>query len=287
MAGKTYSFWPVRSSLWCSKLDSYVRCPRPLPAARRKREDMRPARNRKVHESNGVRFERSAAPVLDAVENPTVAAWNAAAEEGSLDLGGHLAARRARTAAAFRDGLDPAHYVALTRARLQTLFGPPTSRGDNYKSSFQYDLVAWTPAGRVYFIVGDHKASDVLIFWEYSTSTADARRHAEQALWSLVAATAPSEYEDVFAFDDAAGIRYGYGAGRAWVITVAVLPEARRPARVAQPTGRVSVRGILSLAVGALAAALAVGPAGPPGALAVGLATWIGASAAWQARSQG
>src|SRR3712207_8630566 len=108
---------------------------------------MRPARNRKVYEAEGVRFECPPAPVLQTVERPTIAAWNAAAEEGSLDLGAHLAARRARTAAAFRDGFDPPHYVALTRARLQTLFGQPSSRGDDHKSSFQYELVATTPAG--------------------------------------------------------------------------------------------------------------------------------------------
>jgi hypothetical protein len=246
---------------------------------------MSPKGTSKVHESGGVRFERPPSPLLQTVENPVVAAWNAAAEEGSLDLGGHLAARRARTAAAFRDGLDPAHYVALTRARLQTLFGHPTSRGDNYKSSFQYDLVATTSAGRVYFLVGDHKASDVLIFWEYSTSSAEARRLAEQAFWTLIAATAPSEYEDVFAFDESAGVRYGYRAGRAWVIDVAALPESRKVARVAQPSGRVSLPGILSLTTGALAA-LAIAYTIPSGALPAGLMTWIVASVAWQARSR-
>src|SRR5687768_15668074 len=143
----------------------------PPPSTRTRRE----MRNAKIHTCAGVRFERPPAPIVQIVENPAVAAWNAAAEEGSLDLGGHLAARRARTAAAFRDGLDPAHYVALTRARLQTLFGDPTSRGDNHKSSFHYDVVASTPAGDVYFQVGDHKAADVLLFWEYTTSTSDAR----------------------------------------------------------------------------------------------------------------
>ncbi len=73
---------------------------------------MRPARSRKVYEADGVRFERPGAPVLQIVERPTIAAWNAAAEEGSLDLGAHLAARRARTAAAFRDGRE-------TRTRLR------------------------------------------------------------------------------------------------------------------------------------------------------------------------
>jgi hypothetical protein len=248
---------------------------------------MRPARNRNVHESGGVRFERPPASVLQIVENPTVAAWNAAAEEGSLDLGGHLAARRARTAAAFRAGLDPAHYVALTRARLQTLFGPPSSRGDNYKSSFQYDVVASTPAGQVYFLVGDHKASDVLIFWEYSTSSAEARRLAEQAFWALVSAAAPSEYVDVFAFDDAAGVRYGFGAGRPWVVTIAALPEPRKSARVAQPTGRVSLAGIVALAAGALGAVIATDALGPTSAMAVGLMTWLVASVAWQASSRG
>ena len=184
----------------------------------------------KVHEYDGVRFERCA-PVLDVVENALVAAWNAAAEEGSIDLGGHLAARRARTAAAFREGLDPAHYIALTRAKLETLFGGPTSRGDNHKSSFQYDLLASTPAGLAYLVVGDHKASDVLIFWEYSTSTAEARRLAERAFWGLVAETLPSEYDDVFAFEEAAGVRYGYGAGRPWVVSIAALPETRGPRR--------------------------------------------------------
>src|SRR3712207_2615120 len=128
---------------------------------------MRP-RHPKAYEVEGVRFERPPAPVARIVASPTIAAWNAAAEHGSLDLGSHLAARRARVAAAFRDGFDPAHHVALTRARLQTVFGAPDSRGDDYKSSFQYDLVASTPAGEVYFVVGDHKAADVLIFWEYS-----------------------------------------------------------------------------------------------------------------------
>jgi hypothetical protein len=238
------------------------------------------AKNRNVHESAGVRFERPPASVLQIVENPTVAAWNAAAEEGSLDLGGHLAARRARTAAAFREGLDPAQYVALTRARLQTLFGPPSSRGDNYKSSFQYELAASTPAGQVYFLVGDHKAADVLIFWEYSTSTPDARRIAEEAFWSLISSATPSEYEDVFAFDDAAGVRYGYAAGRVWVVTLATLPESRKLARLTQPTGRVSLAGIVALATGALGAALAAGSVGPAGALAVGLMTWLVASVA-------
>jgi hypothetical protein len=245
---------------------------------------MRPARNRRVYEAEGVRFERPSTPILEIVQQPTIAAWNAAAEEGSLDLGGHLAARRARTAAAFREGLDPAHYVALTRARLQTLFGRPNSRGDDYKSSFHYDVVADTPAGQVYFLVGDHKASDVLIFWEYSTSTADARRIAEQAFWSLIAATPPSEYEDVFSFDDAAGVRYGYRAGRPWVVHVAALPDSRRPSRVAQPTGRVSVAGIFSLATGALAGLLTATNLSSGAALTVGLTAWIVTAVAVQRR---
>jgi hypothetical protein len=247
---------------------------------------MRPARNRNVHESTGVRFERSATPILEIVENPAVAAWNAAAEEGSLDLGGHLAARRARTAAAFREGLDPAHYVALIRARLQTLFGNPTSRGDSYKSSFQYDLLATTPAGQVYFLAGDHKASEVLIFWEYSASTAEARRIAEQAFWALISATTPSEYEDSFAFEEAAGVRYGFGAGRPWVVTLAALPEPRRSARISQPTCRVSLPGIVALASGAIGALLAATSLGPSGAFAVGLSTWVALSVGWRVGSR-
>jgi hypothetical protein len=248
---------------------------------------MRPARTSQVHQSEGVRFERPPAPIVQIVGSPTIAAWNAAAEEGSLDLGGHLAARRARTAAAFREGLDPAHYVALTRARLETLFGQPTSRGDNYKSSFQYDLVATTPVGQVYLLVGDHKASDVLLFWEYSTSTAAARRIAEQAFWAMVDATHPSEYEDTFSFDEAAGVRYGYRAGRAWVIDVASLPEARKTRPVAQPTGRVRLASIVSLALGAFVAILAPAAIGSTGALAAGLTTWLVGSVAWQASSRG
>src|SRR5918997_1882027 len=162
---------------------------------------MRPARNRRVYEAEGVRFERPSAPVLQIIESPTIAAWNAAAEEGSLDLGGHLAARR----------------------------------GDDHKSSFHYDVVATTPAGQVYFLVGDHKASDVLIFWEYSTSTPDARRMVEQAFWALLAATPPSDYEDVFSFDEASGVRYGYRAGRPWVTALPWLPPARKLAGAAQP----------------------------------------------------
>jgi hypothetical protein len=246
---------------------------------------MRPARNRKVHESEGVRFTRPPSPIVQIVENPVVAAWNAAAEEGSLDLGGHLAARRARTAAAFRDGLDPAHYVALTRARLQTLFGDPTGRGDNHKSSFQYDVIASTPVGEVYFQVGDHKAADVLLFWEYSTSTAEARRLAEQAFWSMVDATPPSEYEDVFAYEEAAGVRYGYGADRPWVVTIAALAESRRSVRTPQPTGRVRLSGILSLALGALVAVVAPAAIGSTGAIAAGLTTWLVGAVAWQVTS--
>ncbi len=248
---------------------------------------MTPQKNPMVHESAGVRFELPPAPVAQLVENANVAAWNAAAEEGSLDLGGHLAARRARTAAAFRDGLDPAHYVALTRGRLETLFGSPTSRGDNYKSSFQYDMVASTEAGDVYFVVGDHKAADVLIFWEYSTSTADARRIAEQAFWSLLDATAPSDYEDVFAYDEAAGVRYGYGAGRPWIVSIAALAESRRSVRLPQPAGRVRLSGIVSLALGGLVAAIAPATIGPTGALAAGLTTWIVGAVVWDARSRG
>jgi hypothetical protein len=242
---------------------------------------MRPARNRKAYEAEGVRFERPPAPVLQIVERPTIAAWNAAAEEGSLDLSGHLAARRARTAAAFRDGLDPAHYVALTRARLQTLFGQPTSRGDNYKSSFQYDVVATTPAGQVFFLIGDHKASDVLIFWEYSTSTPDARRIAEQAFWTLIAATLPSDYEDVFSFEDMAGVRYGYRAGHPWVATSTPAPATGLP-RVSQPTGRVTLAGITTLTTGALAGFLTATNLTPAAALAVGRMMWIVTSVLWQ-----
>ncbi len=247
---------------------------------------MRPARNRTVHESEGVRFERTPSPIAQIVEHASIAAWNAAAEEGSLDLGGHLAARRARTAAAFRDGLDPAHYVALTRAKLQTLFGDPTSRGDNHKSSFHYDVVASTPAGDVYFQVGDHKAADVLLFWEYTTSTSDARRLAEQAFWSLVDASEPSEYEDVLAYEEAAGVRYGYGAGRPWIVSVAALAESRRSVRVSQPTGRVRLSGILSLALGALVAVVAPPAIGATGALAAGLTTWLVGAVAWHATSR-
>lgn len=247
---------------------------------------MSPASNRKVHESEGVRFERPPSSIAEIVENASIAAWNAAAEEGSLDLGGHLAARRARTAAAFRDGLDPAHYVALTRARLQTLFGEPASRGDNHKSSFHYDVVASTAAGDVYFRVGDHKAADVLLFWEYSTSSADARRLAEQAFWSLIDATEPSEFEDVFAFEEAAGVRYGFGAGRPWVVTLAALAESRRSVRVSQPTGRVRLAGIVSLALGALVGVMTPSAIGPTGALAAGLTTWLVGSVAWQVTSR-
>jgi hypothetical protein len=243
------------------------------------------SRNPKVYEVEGVRF--APVPVLEIVECPTIAAWNAAAEHGSLDLGAHLAARRARTAAAFREGFDPAHYVALTRARLQTLFGRPTSRGDDYKSSFQYDVLATTAAGPVYFLVGDHKASDVLIFWEYSTSTPDARRLAEQAFWSLIASAAPSDYEDAFSFDEAAGVRYGYRAGRPWVSSLASLPTARRTARVAQPAGRVTLSGILTLTTGSLAGLLTATNLSPTSALAVGLAAWIVASVLWQKGSAG
>jgi len=247
---------------------------------------MSPARHRKNHEAGGVRFERSSVPVSQIVENANLAAWNAAAEEGSLDLGGHLAARRARTAAAFRAGLDPAHYVALTRARLQTLFGHATGRGDNYKSSFQYDLVAATPFGRVFFLVGDHKASDVLIFWEYSTSTPEARRLAECAFWTLVDAAAASEFEDVFAYDEFAGVRYGYRAGRPWVISAAGLPpvESRKLARAPQPTGRLSVPGMLGLATGALGMLLTHSLA-PAEALPAGLFVWLIASVVWQRAS--
>ncbi len=248
---------------------------------------MRPARSRKVYEAQGVRFERPSKPVLETVERPTIAAWNAAAEEGSLDLGAYLAARRARAAAAFRDRFDPAHYVALTRARLQTLFGDPASRGDDHKSSFQYDLVATTPAGQVYFLAGDHKASDVLLFWEYSTSTPDARRMAEQAFWSLIAVTKPSEYEDVFSFEDASGVRYGYLAGRPWVTTLPWLPPARKPAGVAQPAGRVTLSGILSLTTGGLAGLLTATNLSHTSALAVGLGTWIVASVIWQRGASG
>lgn len=248
---------------------------------------MRPARHRPVHDSEGVRFERTPSPIAQIVENASIAAWNAAAEEGSLDLGGHLAARRARTAAAFRNGLDPAHYVALARARLQTLFGDPTGRGDNHKSSFHYEIVASTPAGDVYFQVGDHKAADVLLFWEYTTSTADARRLAEQAFWSLVDSTQPSEFEDVFAYEESAGVRYGYGAGRPWIVTIAALPESRKSVRVPQPTGRVRLSGIISLALGALVAAVAPPAIGSTGALAAGLTTWLVGAVAWQATSRG
>ena len=248
---------------------------------------MRPARQRTEHEAEGVRFRRPPAPILQIVERPSIAAWNAAAEEGSLDLGGHLAARRARTAAAFREGLDPAHYVALTRARLQTLFGSPDGRGDDYKSSLQYDVLATTPAGDVYFLVSDHKASDVLIFWEYSTSTADARRIAEQAFWSLIAATAPSQFDDVFSFDEPAGVRYGYRARRPWVTTVASLPAPRRPARVAQPSGRVSLSGIATLTTGAFAGFLTATNLTPPAALVVSLGTWIVASLVRRRRPAG
>ena len=242
---------------------------------------MRPARNRKAYEADGVRFEPPPAPVLQIVEQPAIAAWNAAAEEGSLDLGGHLAARRARTAAAFRDGLDPAHYVALTRARLQTLFGPPASRGDDHKSSFQYEIAATTTAGPVYFLVGDHKASDVLIFWEYSTSTPDARRIAEQAFWALVGSTPPSNFEDVFSWEETAGVRYGYRAGRPWVATALPPLAVRRPVRVAQPSGRVSLAGITTLATGGLAGFLTATNLSVTAALAVGLTTWIVASLLW------
>ena len=250
---------------------------------------MRPARNRKIYEADGVRFERALAPVAQIVENASIAAWNAAAEHGSLDLSGHLAARRARTAAAFRDGLDPAHYVALTRARLQTLFGRPTGRGDNYKSSFQYDLTASTPTGRVYFVVGDHKASDVLIFWEYSTSTPDARRLAEQAFWSLVSAASPSEYDDVFSYEDAAGLRYGYRGGRPWVASLAAVsqPSTSRSARVAQPTGHVSLSGILALAAGATTALLTTHAGLASLGLPAGLLTSLVVSLFWRATSGG
>jgi hypothetical protein len=71
------------------------------------------------------------------------------------------------------------------------------------------------------------------------------------------------------------------------VTTVAALPPARRPTRVAQPAGRVTLSGILTLTTGGLAGFLTATNLSHTSALAVGMATWIVASVLWQKGSVG
>lgn len=111
--------------------------------------------------------------------------------------------------------LGSRELIALQRARLETLFGPPRTRGDDYKNSFSYALRFEGDGHSVLLEVADRKESSVVIYWEHTTSTALSRALAETALWDLLNVAPESDFEDEFSYDSAA--KYGYRDGAPWV----------------------------------------------------------------------
>lgn len=234
-------------------------------------------------ERDGVRITALARPLHEELPDAEIAAWRDG--PGGDPPGEQRKEEGAREQDIARQGWTGPLLVPAVRAKLESLFGAPTGRGDDYKMSFEYALRAETPAGIAHLAIGDWKAWGVVIMQDYTTATPEARRLARGALWRAVADAPLADFEDEFRYDEADGVRYGCRGGTPWMdeARLGANVQASWDAEAAEEAGdggvrrRARVRAVVALVAASGAAALAGGRWGVWAGLAAFVAAWIAA----------
>ena len=94
----------------------------------------------KILSHGNISYERSERSIFELVENPTIAMYDG--EYDSRDLKTFFYDRLIKMMNPLTGSLNYQEEIALVRGKLQTLFGDPNNRGDDYKNSFEYNIKA-------------------------------------------------------------------------------------------------------------------------------------------------
>ena len=163
----------------------------------------------------GISFSKMQESIWDVVKNAHVAAW--AKVEGDISLTEYTVKKLKEAEEILKAGLTLPEYIALIRGKMESIFGVPSHRGDEYKNSFVYEILAEIEGNKIYFAINDRKGEEVSLSWEYTTSTRAERRVVEYAFWEMLKDVKPADYEDSFNFDGMAGVKYGCKDGMPYV----------------------------------------------------------------------
>src|SRR5690606_29268421 len=98
-----------------------------------------------------------------------------------------------------------ADNIALIRAKLQHIAGPPVGRGDEHKTTFEYAWEATVGGETVLLLVYDAKARSVHVA---VSPPGDAAEQAVAALWELLTIAPLGTFSDRFRYDGHGGCRY-------------------------------------------------------------------------------
>lgn len=105
--------------------------------------------------------------------------------------------------------------VAVARAKLEHLVGPPPSRGDAYKMTFEYDFVAEVDGETVGLRLHDWKAAEVRLGVGPHPDPA-VRARVTEAFIELLTCSPLGVFRDRFRYDAEAGRAYHSDGTRAF-----------------------------------------------------------------------
>ncbi len=97
--------------------------------------------------------------------------------------------------------------IAVARAKLEFLIGPPLARGDEYKITFEYALIATVDDLSLALHVCDWKAREICLDIE-AHADATLRDRVAAAFWELLTISPLAAFRDRFRFDEYAGKAY-------------------------------------------------------------------------------
>lgn len=97
--------------------------------------------------------------------------------------------------------------IAVARAKLEHMFGPPPDRGDNYKTTFEYTFTATANDTTLGLRILDWKARELALAVEPHPDEA-LRDRVAAAFWELLIISPLAAFRDRFRFDEYAGRAY-------------------------------------------------------------------------------
>lgn len=97
--------------------------------------------------------------------------------------------------------------IAIARAKLEHLIGPPLARGDEYKSTFEYRLLATVNDVNLAVHISDWKARELCLAVE-PHADAGLRERVAAAFWELLTVAPLAAFRDRFRFDEYARCAY-------------------------------------------------------------------------------
>lgn len=168
--------------------------------------------------AGAVAAEDPDAPAIRA-EKPTLPAWRARIDP-TLKRADHYEVLGVRFAASSTEAplesVCPPGFpwsglasdtIAVARAKLEFLFGSPSARGDEYKTTFEYRLLATVDDARLVVHISDWKARELCLAVEPHADAA-LRDRVAAAFWELLTVSPLAVFRDRFRFDDHAGCAY-------------------------------------------------------------------------------